>query len=414
VKQKIAILCTLRWGGGAELLRLLITALAKKSSEHPLSLYLLFPKEPIPLRSRIKQFIKKILFYEKFFLKTKQSQEISQKDMINLFQKISNKNVTIITCKNAPNALNRCLLKYKIDIVLPIMPGSDQNFSIPWLGYIFDFQHKYLSHFFSKEEIAQRNSTFASIVEKASAVIVNAKTVKDDCITHLSLQNHEKIFNLPFAPIHQDNWLKPISKLLIEKYKLPNHYFLISNQFWMHKSHITAFKALQILHQEYGQTKIHLVCTGSTHDYRRPDYFNALKQEIEILGLTHYIHILGHIPKKDQICLLQYSMGLIQPTLFEGGPGGGSTYDAIAQGIPAIISDIPVNREITNQQVFFFKTKDHKDLAQKMFNLVRSPLPKISLDTLQKNKENHCCKLGNVLIQAINYAIKNHGPQKTI
>ena len=50
------------------------------------------------------------------------------------------------------------------------------------------------------------------------------------------------------------------------------------------------------------------------------------------LGINDDVEIVGHIPKLDQIALLKNSIAVIQPTLFEGGPGGGSAYDAISLG----------------------------------------------------------------------------------
>lgn len=41
------------------------------------------------------------------------------------------------------------------------------------------------------------------------------------------------------------------------------------------------------------------------------------------LGIESKIKILGHIPKLEQIELIKNCIAVIQPTLFEGGPGGG-------------------------------------------------------------------------------------------
>ena len=58
---------------------------------------------------------------------------------------------------------------------------------------------------------------------------------------------------------------------------------------------------------------------------------------------------------------------MIQPTLFEGNPGGGAVVDAQAYGVPCIVSDIPVNREIPScYETAFFQPHESKDLAQRM------------------------------------------------
>jgi glycosyltransferase involved in cell wall biosynthesis len=75
------------------------------------------------------------------------------------------------------------------------------------------------------------------------------------------------------------------------------------------------------------------------------------------------IKILGHIPKNDQISLVKFTLAIVQSTLFEGGPGGGAAYDAIALGIPVIASNIPVNLEINCGDVSFFTASNHNQLA---------------------------------------------------
>jgi hypothetical protein len=60
----------------------------------------------------------------------------------------------------------------------------------------------------------------------------------------------------------------------------------------------------------------------------------------------------GVIPKRHQVELVKGATALIQPTLFEGGPGGLSVplHDTLV-----LDSDIPVNREIRSDDVLFFE-----------------------------------------------------------
>jgi glycosyltransferase involved in cell wall biosynthesis len=161
------------------------------------------------------------------------------------------------------------------------------------------------------------------------------------------------------------NWLEEGNPDLLERYNLPRRYFLISNQFWIHKSHITAFRALAMLSNDQSCADIHLVCTGKMEDHRFPDHIRDLQQKIREVGIEGRVHLLGHIPKLDQIAIMKNSLAVLQPTLFEGGPGGGAVYDAVSLGVPAILSDIPVNREIKNEEnLFYFKAGSPTDLAE--------------------------------------------------
>ncbi len=71
-----------------------------------------------------------------------------------------------------------------------------------------------------------------------------AQSVKNDLIKFYDAKA-ENIIVLPFTPKIKEEFLEDNSSL-IKKHNLPKRYFLISNQFWMHKDHSTAFKAFAL------------------------------------------------------------------------------------------------------------------------------------------------------------------------
>jgi glycosyltransferase involved in cell wall biosynthesis len=64
--------------------------------------------------------------------------------------------------------------------------------------------------------------------------------------------------------------------------------------------------------------------------------------------------------------IMKHAAAVVQPTRYEGSPGGGEVEDAVAVGMQAIVSDIPVNLEIEDDSVLFFHTGNEKDLSAKM------------------------------------------------
>src|SRR5262249_55024043 len=153
-----------------------------------------------------------------------------------------------------------------------------------------------------------------------------------------------EIIALPFAAAPQPDWFDIDVTRLWSKYNLPPNYFLCSNQFWVHKNHAVVIEALAIAKAE--ARAHHVVFTGETYDYRDPGHFQRLMRRVEELGVMQNCHFLGLLPKLDQIGLMRAAVAVIQPTLFEGGPGGGAVYDAVALGKRVVLSDIPINREI--------------------------------------------------------------------
>lgn len=391
-----------RWGGGIDLLRLIANALILKSKEHSLNIYFLLPDDKkITHIFDIISLATRVVLYKEYALIKKGNEEfltLYQDSFRNLDGKLK-----IIRYYNSKRGLIRCLEKINADVVFPASISLGKDFPVPWIGYFWDFQHKYFPEYFSSDDSLGRDITIATTLKDAKSIVVNSKSVKND-IDKFFPYHKCRVFNLPFAATPINSWFDDPEDNLQKKYALPDNYFVISNQLWIHKSHITAFEALAKIKNK----DIHIVCTGNTHDYRFPTYFTELKGKNQQLGIESRVHFLGHIPKIDQINIMKKSIAVIQPTLFEGGPGGGEVYDAVALGIPAIVSDIPINLEIEEENIFFFKSGSFEDMASKMQALLRQ-------DKIIKSKEEllnkglvRAHKLGDMLLEAINYRINDY------
>jgi glycosyltransferase involved in cell wall biosynthesis len=127
---------------------------------------------------------------------------------------------------------------------------------------------------------------------------------------------------------------------------------------------------------------------------------------LEKTGLKDRVKILGLIPKRDQIELLKHCCALIQPTLFEGGPGGGAVYDAFSLGVPALVSDIPVNRELpADESVRFFPAGDAAALAARMTEQLAKSPPQFERAELLATGRQRRLAAGEVLWSAIDFLL---------
>lgn len=294
-----------------------------------------------------------------------------------------------------------CLDYVKANVVIPSLLPLGKDFPYPWIGYLFDFQHKYYPGLFPPDEIERREKFFSRMLAEAKAIIVNSRAAKEDVYKYYP-QASCQIFDLPFSPFLESDWFDE-QEDIGEKYNVPGKYFIICNQFWVHKDHETAIEALAILKQERG-LETTIVCTGTAYDPRFPDYIDKILKKIKELNLQDNMHILGHIPKADQLQLMHKALAVIQPTLFEGGPGGGSVREAIARDIPVIVSDIPVNREIGDNQATFFKAGSAVDLAEKMERILKlDQLKRPSKSVLLERGRTYAEAKGKRLIEAISY-----------
>ena len=203
---------------------------------------------------------------------------------------------------------------------------------------------------------------------------------------------------LPYFPIASKfHTAKDGIKSIRRRYNLPPKYFLISNQFWLHKNHLLAFEAFNQLYK-MGYNDIFLVCTGKMEDYRNTNYVQNLLQKLKRLECAKNVLLLGLIPKRDQLCIMRNAIALIQPTHFEGGPGGGAVYDAISMQVPCIVSDIDVNREIPkSKRICYFDVNSSEDLSNKMELTIERNFQKVSKRIMTKVQSHNIRKYADFL-----------------
>lgn len=396
-KIKIAILQKgFEWGGGVDFIKYIIGSIEHIGSfENHLILskndkYFYFKKLIYPFYS---MFINRSIKWEKMKVVDKQKLATSFSEF---------KNLKIHFISSATKDQFQFAINKKFDLLLPCISISPKKFNLPWIGYIYDFQHKYLPEFFTTQQIIHRDYSINEMLNTAKHVLVNSYTVKND-IDKFIVNYKSKVHVIPFAPIARNEWIKEDRDLSM-KYGITKPYFIVCNQFWVHKDHKTAIKAFKSFLSLRGN-HYQLVMTGNTSDHRFPDHFKSLIKLIDDLNISSDIKILGHLPKIDQISLMKKSVSVIQPTLFEGGPGGGSSFDAISLGIPLIVSDIEVNKEIgIDERIFYFNSSNEDDLVKKMDQVLKSNFLKPKNNDIISKNEKRLISKTSFFINLVNDA----------
>ena len=351
------------WGGGVDFLKAYIAPLRRLDD---CEIYVFIPQD---------SWIRKTAREVRYHLRTKvlrrqigrYSAPYTVHELVDVFRSDHVHVVVYNTYWNVISDIKKAVQEQHIDIIFPTLLDLGRDFPIPWIPYLPDLQHKYYPGFFSDEEIKERDVSFQQLLCSARSVIVEAQAVKNDLQKFYAVGDTE-IFVMPYTAVPEAEWFS-LESVDLDKYHLPEKYFLISNQFWLHKDHKTAFDALKLLHDE-GYTEYHIVCTGKTDDYRDAGYFQRLLEGLQKNKMEDYVHFLGYIPKRDQIKILCQSQAALQPTLFEGNPGGGIAYNAISLGVPIILSDIPVNLELKTPLAYFFKKHSSESLKDAMAGFI--------------------------------------------
>jgi glycosyltransferase involved in cell wall biosynthesis len=398
------------WGGGIDLLRTLLNGICSTPREGK-QIFLLIPEEDWKYRcflrfTQLRDRLTSLL--SKSGQRPSTRTRPTDKELKSIFAAYADR-VQVVFFTGASRGLLATLRKIDADVVFPCMMSLGKEFPVPWIGYLLDFQHRHLPHLFSWPELRYREWKLNGVLRDAETIIVNARAVRADALAFRP-NTRATITALPFTPSIKGQWLRADSRGTRDRYNVATSYFIVCNQFWVHKDHKTAFRAFArfLASRSANDQPIHLVCTGGMHDYRAPTYMDEIKDLLLELKISQSVHLLGHIPKEDQIALVRDSIAVIQPTLFEGGPGGGSIYDAVALGVPGLVSDIPVNREIDDPNIAYFAPGDSNGLADLMAEAQRSPRPRFDNAELISRSEERLRMLGETLDCAVSAAIAAH------
>ena len=245
----------------------------------------------------------------------------------------------------------------QVDFIYPTIAGSRAPYK--WGGWIPDFQAYHLPDFFNPELVEGCKQWHRKVAQSASVAVFSSEMARKD-FGYFYPESQVPTEVLHFATSPEEGWFDPNPIEVQQKYGLPDHFFLVCNQFWKHKDHAVIIEALDLL-RENGQQPL-VVCTGKTEDARNPDFFHQLYGKIESLGLQNQVKVLGLIPRIDQIQLMRRCLAIIQPSRFEGW----STVveDARTLGKPMIISDFPVHLEQNPPHSYFFSQGNPQNLAE--------------------------------------------------
>jgi glycosyltransferase involved in cell wall biosynthesis len=207
----------------------------------------------------------------------------------------------------------------------------------------------------------------------------------------LGLTSHCEVYVVPFAVTHPAIDDLHINDLLNE-FEIFNDYFIISNQFWKHKNHqVVLNAAVELLKRG---VSFQFVFTGKEDDYRNPGYFSSILHFIYEHHLNSNIKMLGLIDRRKQLKLMQHSIAVIQPSLFEGR----STVveDAKSLGKFVIASDIAVHREQLPSGGVFFASHDSNLLTELICATLLKKAPVLKLEY-----EDSIRKFGHLFINVL-------------
>jgi len=297
--------------------------------------------------------------------------------------KCSEKITTSILNNNYFNRLARNFFKWisGVDWLLEVMlrRNNIQILSHSWhvyhskniktIEWIPDFQHVHLPQFFSECEVKRRDIAYQKIALSSSRLIVSSEIARLDAkLIYENFKIKDKTRVLRFVA-HPDSLLNRTSlDDLKKKYKFERDYFHLPNQFWSHKNHILVIEALRVLKRKNKDFLV--ICTGHTVDIKNPNYFFELMQVVNEANLNECFRVLGLVSKADLYGLMEHSIGVINPSFFEGWST--TVEEAKAMRKKILLSDIPVHREQNPEGGLYFSPNDVGQLVENLESVMNN------------------------------------------
>ncbi len=240
------------------------------------------------------------------------------------------------------------------DVIFPSPLSAADDRTVCWIP---DFQDKHLPEYFSADELKAREDQHRLYFTHFRHVLFSSHAAREDFERFYPEARvnrhvvHFAVFNRPATSDATDD--------VRAVYQLPAHFAYCPNQFWVHKDHATAIRAIAAL-RERGH-ELTLVCSGKEHDHRVPDHPASLRRLADELGVAAQIRFVGFVSKAHQEALLREAALIVQPSRFEGWSTTVEDAKSISQYVVA--SDIAPHREQLDCNARFFKTGDPLALA---------------------------------------------------
>ena len=209
------------------------------------------------------------------------------------------------------------------------------------------------------EELAARDKQFRDLCQYCTTIIVSSFDAQADLRRFdPSCAAKSEVLQFVVSPTKAEIIL-PNREVLETRYKFTGNYFLLPNQFWKHKNHRVVIEALGLLARE--GKRVLVLATGSTEDYRHPEYFKTMMERAKELDVLNSFRHLGLVPSSDLTDLMRDALAIINPSFFEGWST--SVEEAKSLGKRVLLSDIPVHREQNPPRAYYFPPNDANALA---------------------------------------------------
>jgi glycosyltransferase involved in cell wall biosynthesis len=223
-----------------------------------------------------------------------------------------------------------------------------------------------------------RNASFIMAISKTTAEEIQnvGKSIcKRDLSNIITVPN---IVDYRFTILSENE-----TKIVKEKYKLPDKFWLYVAHFYPHKNHIRLLKAYSVLLKSKLNIFYPLLLRGNNVEQNK-----EIQDIIKRNNLSQYVKFIPYIDPNELPALYNLATALIFPSLYEGG--GIPVMEAMACGCPLVASNIKTTKEFAQDAAILFDPTSVESICNAMENFLKDDSLK---NELSVNAEQNVMKL---------------------
>jgi glycosyltransferase involved in cell wall biosynthesis len=227
-----------------------------------------------------------------------------------------------------------------------------QDPPLPCAVELNDLMHEFLPGGFREEDLAFRRERYPAAARRADVVLTPSRFSRETIVDRygvaperiaISGRDVDAAFRAPPRPE------------LVAPLGLPPRYLHFPANFWPHKDHATALRALARLDGVHGD--IALVLTGAVETG-----WADVAEQVRALGLEPRVRMLGYLERPELAEVLRGAQALLFPSRFEGF--GAPVLEAFHVGTPVVATTAGAIPEVAGDAALLVEPGDAEGLAR--------------------------------------------------
>lgn len=266
--------------------------------------------------------------------------------------------------------LEQRILESEVDLVWFVTPANEPV-SVPYFATVWDLQHR-LQPWFPEVSVSgwkweAREQCYETSLPRASRIITGTEAGKKEIMEFYRVPAENiRVVPLPAPKASQRAREDKLGQTDVRrKYAIGREFVFYPAQYWPHKNHIGALRAIDLLKRTHG-LELDVVFVGADKGNRE-----FVAREVDNLGLKSQAHLLDFVPREALEALYKEAVALLFPSYF--GPDNLPPLEAFSLGCPVLAARVPGAEEQLSDAALFFDPADPTTITDAIMRLKRDP-----------------------------------------